>query len=170
MVPPFKLSRSPMHEPAPLQGRTILVADDERHLTHVVKRALERAGAEVLVAHDGDEAFDLAVSGRPACIVTDYQMPRVTGLDLARRLFADAVGRGIPVILLTARQHRVDAGELAETNIKGIVNKPFSAIRLVEQVASLLSNASQSRTNGESKPDKDILRFPGSDGPLSQAG
>lgn len=118
----------------------ILLADDEPHITLVLARKLRSAGYDVVTAEDGEEAFECAKETPPTLVVTDLQMPFMTGLDLARSLKAEASTSHIPVIMLTARGYVLDPGELVSTNIRFIMSKPFSAIEVVEKVAQLLAS------------------------------
>ena len=81
---------------------TILVADDETYILNVVSIKLQNAGFRVLTAEDGAEACALALTHRPDLIITDCQMPRLSGLELACRLQRDPLTRDIPILLLTA--------------------------------------------------------------------
>jgi two-component system phosphate regulon response regulator PhoB len=67
-------------------------------------------------------------------VVTDLQMPRMSGLDLAMKLKEDPATSGIPVLMLTARGYILDAAVVARTNIKMVMGKPFSARELVKKV------------------------------------
>ena len=66
--------------------KTILLADDEAHITHVVGAKLRGAGYAVLTARDGEEALAIAKEHRPEMIITDLQMPYMSGIELATRL------------------------------------------------------------------------------------
>src|SRR5688572_29979501 len=83
--------------------RTILVADVETHILNVVSIKLQNAGFNVITAEDGAAAHLLALSASPDLIITDYQMPLLSGLELCSKLKGSASTREIPVILLTAR-------------------------------------------------------------------
>jgi two-component system phosphate regulon response regulator PhoB len=116
----------------------ILVIDDEACLADVVANALRKAGFGVMTASDGDEGFDLAVRQLPDLIVSDYQMPVATGLQMCARLYEDPRGRNVPVILLTARGHRLGPADLEGTNICEMMAKPFSAKQLITRVNEVL--------------------------------
>jgi len=122
-----------------MSAPTVLIADDEIHLTHIVGHKLRQAGFEVMVAHDGEEAFELACTGRPNLIVTDYQMPRMDGYDLCVKLRQYPDTAEIPVIMLTARGHKLTPSQLLETNIQQMMPKPFSARELVVAARELLT-------------------------------
>lgn len=126
--------------PARDQSRgLILLADDEPHITLVLARKLRSSGFDVVTAEDGEEAFDCAKQTPPALVVTDLQMPFMTGIDLARSLKAHEPTSQIPVIMLTARGYVLNPSELESTNIRFIMSKPFSAREIVEKVSDLLT-------------------------------
>ncbi len=80
----------------------VLVADDEPAVREVLSQVVEDLGHDVIQARDGEEAWHLARARRPNLIVTDHMMPRLSGLDLCRRLRGDEVLGGVPIILLSA--------------------------------------------------------------------
>ena len=84
------------------RGPRVLVADDAQTTRSAMKGLLEEAGFEVAVAEDGDQALRLAAEAMPAVVVTDVEMRRVGGLELARRLKADPRLRGVPVVMVTS--------------------------------------------------------------------
>ena len=80
----------------------VLVADDEPAVLEVLSQVVEDMGHEVLRARDGEEALGLARAKRPQLVVTDHMMPRLSGMELCRRLRSDEVLKHTPVILLSA--------------------------------------------------------------------
>lgn len=80
----------------------VLVADDEPAVLEVLSQVVEDLGHDVLRARDGEEAFGLAKSRRPHLVVTDHMMPRLSGVELCRRLKQEAHLKDVPVILLSA--------------------------------------------------------------------
>lgn len=119
-------------------GGLILIADDEAPIRMVVGEKLRSSGFEVQEAPDGEEALEKAIARRPRLIVTDLQMPYMSGLDLAQRISADPRTASIPMILLTARGHVLNQSLLEGTSIRKIMSKPFSARELVNVIAQLL--------------------------------
>src|SRR5665213_1848213 len=97
--------------------KTILVADDESHILNVVSLKLRNAGYRVVTASDGQEALELAVAEKPDLVITDYHMPRLSGIELCRRLKQDAATSSIPAIMLTARGYSLDEKDTAESGI-----------------------------------------------------
>lgn len=122
-----------------LSNKKILVADDEPHLVHIVAYTLKKAGATVETAKNGLECLEKAASFQPDLIVSDYQMPLLDGLQAAVRLAADPRTAHIPVLLLTARGHRISAAELTDACIRTVLPKPFSARELVATINGILS-------------------------------
>ena len=80
----------------------VLVADDEPAVREVLSQVVEDLGHDVIQARDGEEAWELARARRPNLVVTDHMMPRLSGLDLCRRLRGDEMLGGVPIILLSA--------------------------------------------------------------------
>ena len=125
----------------PPRGQTVLVVDDEPHVVHVVRFKLEQAGLNVITASNGIFAYELACRHAPDLVVTDFQMPGGDGFELARRLSENDETKAIPLIMLTARGHRAPVQELARTNVRALLAKPFSPRDLLRRVHELLGAA-----------------------------
>lgn len=122
----------------------ILVVDDEAHILQVLSLKLRNAGYDVVTAVDGEEALEYATrrgDQAPHLVITDFQMPYMTGLELCKALAGNAETAGIPVLMLTARGHALDEEDLALGNIKDVLSKPFSPRAIVEQVQRILGTA-----------------------------
>jgi CheY-like chemotaxis protein len=119
----------------------ILIVDDEAHILHVVSLKLRNAGYEVITAVDGEEALDLCMIERPDLVITDYQMPLVSGLELCRSLRANPATREIPAILLTAREFDIEPEEIREARISAVMAKPFAPREVLAKVRELLAAA-----------------------------
>ncbi len=117
----------------------ILVIDDESHITHVVSLKLRNAGYDVVTAGDGEEGFEAAVANNPDLIITDLQMPYLTGLELSRKLKETKATSGTPVVMLTARGFGLTQDDMAGTNIIAMLSKPFSPREVLEQVETILA-------------------------------
>lgn len=131
----------PHHFDATGKPLTVLVADDEPHIRYLVGRKLKSAGYNVLVASNGRQCLDLARQHRPDLIVTDYQMPILSGYDMSALLAADQTTAGIPIILLTARGHKLTPEALAETGIRVLMDKPFGPNDLIRRVQDIFAAA-----------------------------
>lgn len=120
---------------------TIVVADDETHIRLVVAEKLRSAGYTVHEARDGEEALDLVHQHRPDAIITDLQMPYMSGLELCMRLADEARATGTqppPAVLLTARGHVLEPEQTARTGIRRVMGKPFGVRELLEFVQTSL--------------------------------
>ncbi|MBY0112675.1 MAG: response regulator [Phycisphaerales bacterium] len=126
-------------------GKTILICDDETVITFMLASRFRELGYNVLTGSDGEEGFRLACESIPAAIISDFQMPRVDGLQLAKRLKTDQRTSAIPVLMLTARGHRISPRDLQETNIVQVMPKPFSAKELSAMVLDICGPASEDR-------------------------
>ncbi len=123
----------------------ILLADDEPHITHIIAHKLKRAGMEVIVVEDGEMALKAAIEHKPNIIVTDLQMPYLSGIELAQQLATTAECAGIPVILLTARGYTIE-GEIEKlSSIRKLLSKPFSAKDLLGHIDELLADEDESQ-------------------------
>jgi DNA-binding response OmpR family regulator len=125
-----------------MNERKIVIADDEAFLTQVLSYNLEKCGFKVFVANNGEELCAMAEAQRPDLILTDYQMPILDGLAACTRLKKNPVTCDIPVLMLTARGHRLGTAELDQTNIRMLLPKPFSLRDLIARIQDLLSTAS----------------------------
>lgn len=130
-------------------SKRVLVADDETHILHVVSMKLRNAGYDVITAVDGGEALELCATEKPDLLITDYQMPVMTGLELCRQLRNTPQTRGIPAIMLTARGFDIEPAEMLEAGIAAVLAKPFSPREILMKVNELLHKPDHVRTTGD---------------------
>lgn len=116
----------------------ILVVDDEVPILHVMSLKLRSGGFEVLTAPDGAKGLELAQVERPDLIISDYQMPHLSGLEMCQRLRQNPRTRNIPTILLTARGFDIDESALQMAGISQCMSKPFSPQEVLKVVQELL--------------------------------
>ena len=121
-----------------MANRRVLVVDDEIHIVHVVAIKLRNNGYEVISAENGAEAFELAREEKPDIIVTDFQMPVMTGLQLVEKLRQCEETKDIPVIMLTARGFAVENESKEELQISEFLSKPFSPKELLRSIEDAL--------------------------------
>jgi DNA-binding response OmpR family regulator len=100
---------------------------------------LRNAGFDVITAVDGEEAMELIVAERPDLLITDNQMPYLTGLELCKKLRQSGLAANLPVIMLTARGHDLDSADIAAAGISDVLAKPFSPREVLQKVALLLA-------------------------------
>jgi DNA-binding response OmpR family regulator len=117
---------------------TVLLADDDAHITFIVARKLDTAGFTVFIAADGEEALEMAREVRPDLIVTDLQMPHMSGLEMCKALRQDPATADIPAIMLTARGYVLEDSQMAQTGIKRVMSKPFSAREVLAEIGEIL--------------------------------
>ena len=114
----------------------ILVCDDEIHIVRAVQFKLTKAGYDVRCAPDGEAAWQAIERDPPELLITDFQMPRLNGLELIERLRHRAETRDLPVIMLSAKGFELSHQDLAQRyGILAVIDKPFSpreVLRLVE--------------------------------------
>jgi CheY-like chemotaxis protein len=123
------------------EQKTILVADDETHILHVVSLKLRNAGFIVITARDGQEALEMAQQEKPDLVITDYHMPHLSGLELCQRLKQDPATSAIPAIMLTARGYELDPADTEQSGILRMLSKPFSPRQLLTTVNEVLERA-----------------------------
>jgi DNA-binding response OmpR family regulator len=126
----------------PLDGRRVLVVDDDAVLVEIVATYLHAAGAVIDTAADSVTALELAAQRTPDLVVLDRMIPGVDGLTVARRIRETSV---VPIIMLTALgepEHRIEG---LEAGADDYLSKPFSPRELVLRAESLLRRALPTR-------------------------
>jgi CheY-like chemotaxis protein len=121
-----------------MTGKKVLIADDEIHIIHVVAIKLRNNGYEVIAANNGAEAYELACSEHPDIVVTDYQMPFVTGVELIEKLRKNEDTKHIPAVLLTARSFMITQDVQASLGVEECLSKPFSPKELLKTIEDIL--------------------------------
>lgn len=130
----------------PSQVPLILVVDDSITVRRVTQRLLQREGYRVALAADGLQALERLQEERPTVVLSDIEMPRMDGFDLARNIRADGALRDLPIIMITSRiaeKHREHAMELGVNHYLG---KPYSdeeLLSLIQHYARLAAAASE---------------------------
>ncbi|MDX9912134.1 MAG: response regulator [Phycisphaerales bacterium] len=121
---------------------SIIIADDEAPILEILTRKFAAEGFEVRSAYDGQAALQLARERAPDVVVTDLQMPLMSGLELAQALRSDRNTHDVPVLLLTARGYLASESVLQQTNIRMTHPKPFSARKVVELARGIVEASS----------------------------
>jgi CheY-like chemotaxis protein len=121
-----------------MTGKRVLVVDDEIHIVHVVAIKLRNNGYEVISADNGAEAFELACEEKPDIIVTDFQMPVMSGLELVEKLRQRDETKDIPIIMLTARSFAISEEQQEDLRISSCLSKPFSPKELLGNIEDVL--------------------------------
>lgn len=119
----------------------VLVADDDEDILTLVALRFRRSGLEVILARDGEEALELIQTRVPDAAVLDIAMPKLTGLEVVRRLRDSEATKAIPIVLLTARAAEKDVELGLDAGADEYITKPFSPQDLYACVQSVLGAA-----------------------------
>ncbi len=140
-----------------MAGGTILVVDDEANIADLVDMYLRKEGFRVLKAGTGEDALAAAKREPPRLVVLDVGLPGIDGLEVCRRLRADAIhgASSVPVIFLTARDSEIDRILGLEMGGDDYLTKPFSPRELVARVKAVL------RRSEASSPSAEVLEVGG---------
>jgi two-component system phosphate regulon response regulator PhoB len=116
----------------------ILVAEDEDALATLLQYNLTKDGYEVVVAQDGEEALMLIDERAPDMVLLDWMLPKVSGIEVCRRIRSKTESRNLPIIMLTARGEETDRVRGLDTGADDYVTKPFSMTELTARVRAVL--------------------------------
>ena len=118
--------------------KKVLVANDEFHVLQALSVRLRSAGYQVLTARDGQEALETARRQHPDLVITDYAVPRLSGLELCQKLKHDPRTADIPAIVLTATGYDVDVRDPNQSGVHRLLPKPFNRQSLLASVSEVL--------------------------------
>jgi len=122
-------------------AKRVLLCDDEIHILRAAEFKLKRAGYDVQIAGDGQQAWEMIQEQKPDVLITDCQMPRLDGFGLTERVRQNPGTRDLPVLLLTAKGFELSSEELSEKwNVIDVIAKPFSPRELLKTVDRILEN------------------------------
>lgn len=124
-------------------GKQILIADDSPTVVGMVRHVLEAAGYRVLTAPDGLAAVNIALREVPDLVISDVEMPEMTGLQLCRLLKGDPRTSGVPFLILSVQKEQYQQFWGRETGADDYLPKPFSAESLLARVHALLARFPQ---------------------------
>lgn len=125
--------------------KKIVIAEDDDAIAHMVNMSLGDAGFLCLRARDGDEALKLVKAHDPDLLVLDVMMPRVDGLEVARRLKADVMWSRTPILMLTALAGIDDQVQGLEAGADAYMAKPFDLREMGARVKALIRSARRER-------------------------
>lgn len=140
----------------------ILVVDDEEPIAKILDFNLRKEGYDVIVAHDGEKAVELAFSEDPDLILLDLMLPKKDGMEVCREVRAQ---KNIPIIMLTAKNSEIDKVLGLEFGADDYVTKPFSTRELMARVKVNLRRVAKQTEVVEEKNTsevviKDIVIYP----------
>ncbi len=134
-------------------AKKILVVDDEKPISDIIKFNLEKEGYEVVVAFDGEEALEKVEAEDPDLIILDLMLPKVDGLEVAKRVRAKHT---TPIIMVTAKDSELDKVLGLELGADDYVTKPFSNRELVARVKANLRREATAQAPAEEDKNTDI--------------
>lgn len=116
----------------------ILIAEDEASLMTLLRYNVEKEGFRAAEAHDGEEALLLAAEDTPDLVILDWMLPKVSGIEVCRRLRGRAETKNIPIVILTARGEEADRVRGLDTGADDYITKPFSMTELLARVRAVM--------------------------------
>jgi two-component system phosphate regulon response regulator PhoB len=116
----------------------VLIVEDEPPLVELLSYNLEKAGFQIHIARDGEEALLAVEERKPDLILLDWMLPYVSGIEICRRIRRNPETRNVPIIILTARGEEDDRIRGLEAGADDYVVKPFSPSELVARVRAVL--------------------------------
>ena len=116
----------------------ILAVEDEDALATLLSYNLEKEGYKVAVAADGEEAMMMVDERQPDLVILDWMLPKVSGIEVCRRLRSRAETRNIPIIMVTARGEETDRIRGLDTGADDYIAKPFSMSELTARIRAVL--------------------------------
>lgn len=124
-----------------IEDTKFLVVDDFSTMRRIVRNLLKELGfSNVQEAEDGVEALKKLRADTYEFVVSDWNMPNMTGIELLREIRADAKLRHLPVLMVTAEAKRENIIEAAQAGASGYVVKPFTAATLDEKLKKIFQN------------------------------
>ncbi len=117
----------------------ILVVEDEKYISDIIRYNLEKEGYEVLTAFDGQEALDLQQAHDPDLILLDVMLPKLDGFEVCKRIRNVSA---VPIIILTAKEEEVDKVLGLELGADDYMTKPFGMRELVARIKANIRRAS----------------------------
>ena len=133
--------------------------DDEKNICELLRLYLEKEGFEVIIAHDGEKAVDLAKEQSPALVLLDIMMPNMDGWETCREIRSFS---NIPIIMLTAKGETFDKVLGLELGADDYIVKPFDTKEVIARIKAVLRRSTDASDEGEISYDKlsvNILRY-----------
>ena len=123
--------------------KKVLICDDEPYIVESVSYVVRKAGFEVVIAEDGEEALKAGLEQKPDLIFLDIMMPGMTGYDVCKKLKENPNTKDTYVIMLTARGQEEDERKALEMGADEFMTKPFSPRKMKAKLIELLGENGQ---------------------------
>ena len=121
-----------------MNGKSILIVDDEAPIREMIVVALEMAGYDCLEAENTQQAHALIIDRKPDRILLDWMLPGTSGIELARRLKRDELTADTPIIMLTAKSEEDNKIQGLEVGADDYITKPFDLNELIARLHALI--------------------------------
>jgi two-component system, chemotaxis family, chemotaxis protein CheY len=118
--------------------KTILAIDDSPSVRMMVQMTLSGAGYSVVLANDGEDGFEKALSHRPHAVLTDQNMPRLDGLGFIRKFRQTPQSAGVPVVFISTESNPAVLQQARDAGATGWIVKPFDQAKLLSVVGKLV--------------------------------
>jgi two-component system phosphate regulon response regulator PhoB len=115
-----------------------LIVEDEPALVELIRYNLIKEGYEVSTAQDGEEALLLIEERQPDIVLLDWMLPKLAGIEVARRLRSKSTTRNLPIIMLTARAEESDRIRGLDIGADDYMTKPFSMSELTARIRAVM--------------------------------
>jgi two-component system phosphate regulon response regulator PhoB len=116
----------------------LLVVEDDESLATLLRYNMEKEGFEVGVAEDGELALVMTDERQPDLVILDWTLPKVSGIEICRRLRQRPTTQNVPIIMLTARGDETERVRGLDTGADDYVTKPFDMGELLARVRAVL--------------------------------
>ena len=122
----------------PNETKRVLICDDDPVILRLLEVNLELEGYDVLTAHHGEEAFEIASRELPDLVILDIMMPRLDGYQTCQKLKAQPSTESIPVVFLSAKAQQSDIEKGKSFGVSEYLTKPFDPNDLLDVVERLV--------------------------------
>jgi len=129
--------------------QTVLVIEDEQAVREMLRFSLEQSGFTVVEAENTAYALDELNKTRPDCILLDWMLPGISGIEFARRLRRDDQTKDVPIIMLTARAEEEQKITGLDAGVDDYIIKPFSPRELVARIKAVIRRWGQTTDDSQ---------------------
>lgn len=134
-----------------MEAKKVLIIEDEKSISDIVKFNLTKEGFDVLTAYDGQEGLSLALKSDPDLVLLDVMLPTMDGFEVCRKLREKSA---VPIIMLTAKEEEVDKVLGLELGADDYITKPFGLRELIARIKANIRRTVMADGEPEPAPEK----------------